>query len=363
MSGFTKKDFLFFFFLFFFIGLSSGAQEIKSPKPVPFGGHWQAGFCFGPDFYFGDLNKYNVGISRSVNVAGGVYVVRQFTEIFGVRGQMLIGGINGKKDTTYQDIPASKQFLGLFFEFNVNGTINFSNLFSPYKPSRTFFVLGTLGIGFTNWNSRREDIINGDVYNTIPDSRRWRTAAVIPFGIGAMYRITNKVNLNFEWTFRMVTSDLLDQTAGGFKFDFYDYFAIGVSVNLGKWLKKSQKILDYPYFSNPSSIVLPPILQQRLPEPGRQVFFPENEKFDYVVQICAYEKHNYTPTWIKKRYKISQPVIREREGKMSRYIIGSFKNIEPAMELRDKLMKKGVPDAFVVAYKNGVRHHTVTSGY
>lgn len=367
MSGSKKKNLFFFFCLFFCFVYSSIAQETKSSKPELFNGPWQVGICIGPDFYYGDLNKYQFGISRSVSFAGGLSVVRQITNVIGARGQLLVGGLNGRKEITYEGNPAVKQFRGAFLEFNINGTINFSNLFSDYKPSRHFFVYGTLGIGFTNWNTREEDMSNGIVYYSTPDPRRWRTAAVIPFGLGAIYQLTDKLNLNLEWTFRMATSDLLDQTVGGFKFDFYDYLSVGVSLNLGVLKKKSQKMLDYPYFSTPALPLQMPV-QAPFPEPTRQVVFPANDynlndNYVYVVQICAYKKHNYSPTWIRKKYNISQPVIREREGKMSRYITGSYKNIEPAIELRDKLLKKGIHDAFIVAYKDGIRHHTVTAGY
>jgi len=355
MFGFWKRCFFFFLSAIFCFSYLLPAQEIRNSKQVSFASPWQVGVQVGPDFYYGDLNKYKMGIARSINFAGGFYANRQLSNVFGVRGQFLAGGLNGRKEK----LDTVRQFSGTFLEFNVNGTLNFSNLFSAYKPSRHFFVYGTLGIGLTNWNTLMESSIDELVFSIVPNPRRWRTSAVIPFGLGAIYKLNDKLNLNVEWTFRLVTSDLLDQERAGFIFDFYDYLAIGVSLNLGKWMKKSQNLLDYPYYPVPDRPQEP--VQPRYPEPQKNVFYPENDNYVYVVQIFAFEKTNYSPTWIKKRYKISQPVVREREGKMSRYIIGSFTDIGKAIELRDQVLKKGIHDAFIVAYKDGVRHHTVTS--
>jgi len=341
------------FLLLFSLG--SFSQKMIFPSRDGFAGSWQVGVTLGPDFYYGDLNKYKMGIARSVHVAGGIFVNRQFSNVFGVRGQLLMGGLTGRKE----NLDSVKQFRGSFLEFNINGTLNFSNLFSPYKPSRHFFIYGTIGIGITNWNTLLESSSNDVVYSMVPNPRRWRTAAVVPFGMGGLYRLNDKLNLHVEWTFRLVTSDLLDQEQAGFVFDFYDYLAFGISLNLGKWNKKSQNLQDYPYNPLPDRMEVP--VEPSYPEPQKNVVYPANDNYVYVVQIFAFEKTNYSPTWIKKRYKISQPVVRERDGTLSRYIIGNFTDIGPAIALRDEVLKKGIRDAFVVAYKDGVRHHTVTS--
>ena len=81
MSVFRKKNHLFFFSLFLCFSSLAAAQDIKSSKPVTYGKRWQVGVFLGPDFYYGDLNKYDAGISSSVSMAGGFYVNRQITDI------------------------------------------------------------------------------------------------------------------------------------------------------------------------------------------------------------------------------------------------------------------------------------------
>jgi acyl CoA:acetate/3-ketoacid CoA transferase alpha subunit len=44
---------------------------------------------------------------------------------------------------------------------------------------------------------------------------------------------------------------------------------------------------------------------------------------------------------------------------MSRYTVGGYTDMQQARALRDEMIKLGITDVFVIAYKDGVRHHTV----
>jgi len=44
---------------------------------------------------------------------------------------------------------------------------------------------------------------------------------------------------------------------------------------------------------------------------------------------------------------------------MERFLVGNYKDLDYARELCQTLVKQGIHDAFVVAYKNGVRDHSV----
>lgn len=351
------------FFLLFHVAVATG-QPGYSVQPVILKGKsaWQIGAQIGPDFFYGDLNPYKVGISGTVNITGGAFVIRELSPVFSVRGQVLGGGLNGKKAVSSAGYEILKKFKGGFIEFNVNGIINFSNLFSKPKPSRKVFVYGTLGIGMINWNTLQTDYMEDAIVGSVPDPRQWRTAAVFPFGAGAMFRISDRISLSGEWTFRMVTSDLVDQVKGGFKLDVYDYLSFGVSYSLGKsGHPRSNKLRDYPYYSTPSATPQPVMAMPVVPVQAEQHFSPP-ENFEYTVQIFAFEKNSYSTAWIRKKYRIEQPVRKEQEGTLTRYIIDHFSDLAAAKELRDRMVRKGIRDAFVVAYKDGKRHHTVTAG-
>lgn len=339
------------------------AQSKGKEKSYILAKHWYIGATFGPDFYYGDLNASKYLPKQSVSLAGSLFTQYHISNVVGLRFQLLTGGLNGSKPIIAEGIPANLAFTGLFIDANVNTTINFSNLISPNKPSRRFFVYGTIGLGYSVWYSK---ILN-KVYPS--DSINLNTfvnmALVIPAGIGAMYNLNRKFQVSVEWTFRTFMSDKVDNTIGGYRFDIVDYLAVGIAFNLGgKGVKKSPNVLDYPYPVSPvvQSYPPPPPIQA-MPQPPSPQVIPmpvQPDEYVYKVQICAFNQHNYSADWIRKHYRVNQPVTREQEGTMSRYTIGDYSNMQKARELRDQMVKLGIHDVFIIAYKHGVRHHTVT---
>ncbi len=337
------------------------AQGSDKEKVSPLARNWYVGGTLGPDFYYGDLNESKFLPKKSVSVAGSLFAHYHINDVVGLRFQLLIGGLNGSKPVlNTEGTTVDAAFSGLFTEFNVNTTINFSNLFSPHKPNRHFFVYGTVGLGYAVWFSKLlnkvypSDSIN---LNTFVNS-----AVVIPAGIGAIYNINKKLQVSVEWTFRTFFSDKVDNTVGGYRFDIVDYLAFGFSYNLGgKPVKKKPNVNDYPYPVNPVVLSQPAPVR---PRPQVETVAPMPsvpDEYVYKVQICAFNQHNYSADWIRKHYRVNQPVSREQEGTMSRYTVGDFSNMQNARVLRDEMVKLGIHDVFIIAYKDGIRHHTVTT--
>jgi len=364
-----------FVFVFVFSGLDLIAQSLgnyenpviaDSPVKVPpknsFARTWEAGGMVGPDFYYGDLNSEKFLPNHSVSVAGGVYIMRQFTNAIGVKGQLLFGGLNGSKDGLEGSIPVNWSFNGVFFDFTVNSVFNFSNIVSPYREGRKFFVYGTVGAGISSWNTSLAKNVNGELIIP-PQNSGFQTAFVLPLGLGAQYAFTNKISAGVEYTVRMVFSDYVDQTSGGFKNDFVNLLAFSVSYRFG-FSKKNLNVQDYNYTG---PVRYKPVTPVALPPPAK----PESviqtppqtysqEVYCYVVQVCAFSKHNYSVSWVKRHYRIDMLVVKETVKGLNRYIIGHFYNdIDVAKRLCDKLRKQGISDAWVIAYKGGVRHHVV----
>ena len=360
---YSKSCYILIFFTISFLLIPDIAspQSGKKNELAPFGNTWMVGANFGPDFFYGDLGPQGIGINYNVSVAGSLYGGRQFSNVIGLRGQLLFGGIRGRKVDTVAVSPINQSFSGLLIDFSASATINFSNLFSAYKPSRRFFVYGTIGFGVTSWNTKITDHKTQQII-TSDSLVRWKTAPFFPFGLGAFVRITERISLSAEWTFRMAFTDLLDQKSGGFKYDFYDCLAFGIHFNLGKMSRKSPKVKDYPYPVYPNQAPPPanlPVLDipQQTPQSVQPV---PGVNYTYVVQIFAFAKRTYNPESIRKRYHISQPVRREREGSLNRYLIGNYQDLQMARDIREQMIRKGIHDTFVVAYKDGKRDHIVS---
>lgn len=336
-------------------------QDLKA-KPTADKGYaprWRLGLTLGPDFYYGDLNASKFLPERSISFAAGLYTEYQVTNVFGFRIHLLGSWLNGSKPVVVDGTSVDEAFTGILAEGSLNAQINFSNLFTPYKSTRRFFVYGTLGVGYAGWYTKLiNKVYDAETIDSDNPVNNFNSAPVVPVGLGFNYALGNKVNLGLEWTFRTVLSDMVDQTAGGFKFDIYNYLAFGVSINLGK--SPSKKIQPnnyaYPVVTPPPSNPLP-----QPAEPERITMPVQPEPYTYVVQIFAFDKHRYSPEWIRKRYKVPQPVRMEKEGAMERFLVGTFNSPTPAFELREEMIRLGIKDAFVVAYKNGIRSHVVRS--
>ncbi len=354
-----KRAILFVFLLAGSVHLfAQTAVSEKQLKSNQFAGTWQLGANIGPDFFYGDLSTYKITPSKNINLAGSIYFGRQFTNVIGLRIQLLYGGIRGEKNYQLGNDNVTQSFSGSVLEFNTNATINFSNFISPYKTSRRFFVYGTIGIGIANWRTLR---VSPEIDGVTPieNPLQWKTAAIMPLGLGAFYKIGNKVNIGLEWTFRMVFSDMVDQTVGGFKFDIYDYLAVGITINLGGHGKHLPKVLDYAYPVSQVPVIYPVQQDTLYPKIAPPAGGITQGDYLYSVQVCAFNRHQYSTKWVRKRYRISQPVRMEKEGNMERFLVGNYKELEYARELCQTLIKQGIHDAFVVAYKNGIRDHSV----
>jgi len=352
-------------FLFALFPALVRAQDdpLKSYADPGFAKRWSIGISFGPDFYVGDLTNNTLRFWKNTSLAGSLYTQYQITNVIGFRIQLLGAWLNGYGNTVINGSIVDRSFTGVLAEGNVNGVINFSNLLSPYKSGRRFFVYGTLGAGCSAWYTKVKGVVyNADSLSTSNPLNNFHTALVVPLGLGATCRLGDRLNVSLEWTFRFVNSDLLDQTAGGAGWDVYDYLGVGISLNLGKPRSKSAKIKDYPIPAFQYSVPVQPPVQPPPPQMTVHLITPPapSETYDYVVQICAYDRHQYTPAWIQKHYRVPYPVRLEKEGKMERFLVGNYKDPARATEICNQLKKHGIRDAFVVAYKDGVRHHTLT---
>lgn len=352
---------LFFSICFTALSLAQTSSVDKGPDPG-FAKQWRIGLTLGPDFYYGDLNSNKFLPDNSISFATGLFGEYQVTNVFGIRFNMMGSWLRGTKSATTGGKTVDDSFSGILTEASVNAQINFSNLFSPYRSGRNFFFYGTIGIGYAGWNTELIHTVadpgSGSVISD-PPIRNFYSAPLLPVGLGVVYRVAQRVNISAEWTFRTIFSDMVDQTTGGFVFDSYNYLALGISINLGKAASKSLKPKNYDY----PVTVQPSVQVTGLPiEPiNYNTTSSSYENYDYVVQIFAFERHTYKPQWIRKRYKVPQPVRMEKDGSMERFLVGNYKNLQQAIDVRDQLIRLGIRDAFVVAYKNGIRSHTVAA--
>jgi len=392
-------------FLLFSVSVFPQVQGVLSKKWY---GNWSAGIGAGPDIFFGDLkvHKYwpaNTNMNEW-RYAGSFYLIRQLSHVFSLRGQVLYGELSGTKREFQDGAPCNQYFDGTILEYNLNGTINFSNLLFRYKPKRIFFIYGTVGAGLSNWITKKKDLITHQEIGSSGSLKNWTTEVVIPAGAGAYFNINDKVNLGVEWTLRGVYSDKLDATVGGFPYDMYSFLSVNLVYNFNRRnpvkldavestmspviLPKSKDLIQGPQKTpvqetgatvKPASGQLqelpaeqlklppPPVLKDTTrktpaitgPAPVKSATPRSEGPVVYKVQIFSSSTGQRSAESIMTYFKLSQPVTKEFSEGYYRYYTGEFETEAEANQFADALRTKaGLKGAFVVKYINGKRELT-----
>jgi hypothetical protein len=391
------------------MSVHSQTQGVLSKKWY---GNWSIGISGGPNIFFGDLKVHRffpaTTNENEVRFAGSFYLIRQLSHVFALRGQVLYGELSGTKRVYKSGAPCNQYFVGNILDYSINTTINFSNLLFRYKPKRIFFIYGTLGVGMSNWITKKKDLNTHQQIGGSGSAKNWTTEWMIPAGLGAYFNIRDKVNLGVEWTLRGVNSDKLDATVGGFPYDMYSYLSLNLVYNFNKRneidLESAHPTMPpvtFPkpkYESSPSTSVSQDSLGAGTGQPLRgstdtlemilmeamdsiygrdtiadttvveETTIITEEPYQhpgvepdifYRVQIMASSTGKQTPLFVQRYFRLSMLVIKERSEGYYRYYVGEFEQEAEANQLATALHRKpGLKHAFVVKYINGRRELT-----
>jgi len=89
-------------------------------------------------------------------------------------------------------------------------------------------------------------------------------------------------------------------------------------------------------------------------EPSENTLYEENGSY-FRVQILALERNRIDSEDLQNIYKIEEEVSEEVDDEWRRYTLGGYKSITDAKAMKQKMIDKGITDAFIVAYINGER--------
>ncbi len=176
---------LLFFLLFSFSSLR--AQEYK----------YEIGGMAGVSFYMGDANMTK--LYQSPGPAGGVVFRINKDFRWSMKSNLIFGHLSGDTKHTSDAFPFGRQssFSRTFYELGSQIEFNFFNYSDKYTYLNTKrltpYVFAGLGITYASGKKTFFD-------------------ANIPFGLGLKYRLRDRLNLGFEFSFRKLFSDNLDVT-------------------------------------------------------------------------------------------------------------------------------------------------------
>jgi hypothetical protein len=180
------------------------------------------GVSIGGAHYFGDLNtRANFNRPRP---AVGLFFRKQFGNYVSARVSGHFAQL-GYSDTysknEYQRL-RNLSFNTNIYEVAVQGDFNFFK-FLPQDPARNFTPYVTLGVGLVNFDPYA--YLDGQKYYLRPLGTEGQTSgyegrkpyntttAIIPFGVGIKYNLTEKINISFEVAHRFTFTDYLDDVS------------------------------------------------------------------------------------------------------------------------------------------------------
>lgn len=179
-------------FLFIICSLYSN-QALKAQDDYKY----EIGGMAGTSFYMGDANK--TSLYKDPGLAAGIVFRYNMDLRWSVKTNFVIGRVSGDTKGSQNAYPFDRQssFSRNFYELGSQIELNFfsySDKFS-YLGTRRFSPYFFTGVGITFGSGERKFF-----------------DANIPMGIGLKYKIKDRLNLGFEFSFRKLFSDSFDVT-------------------------------------------------------------------------------------------------------------------------------------------------------
>jgi outer membrane protein OmpA-like peptidoglycan-associated protein/opacity protein-like surface antigen len=226
-------------FILSFIPKNSEAQATREIKLSDFS-TWDLGMSTGVTFPRTDINgKAKFGI--------GFDFTKFLSQHFAMQARFVHATLAGDEfdDAEYQYRSTINYDLSLNAKFQTNRLI-----ILPHDLQKRLALYATIGIGLVHYSPeisidgghvKLHGIYSqyGQTYDTV--DYRGSTDFVLPVSVGAAYRLSDKISLNAEFSFRPTNSDRLD---GYFKLlssnDSWSYLSAGIIIHLGKESKVLQ---------------------------------------------------------------------------------------------------------------------------
>lgn len=193
-----------------FSGLSAQTHEI--------------GLGGGAGYYVGDLNP--VFHWREPHPGATLFYRYNYGEHWSFRGSLVYTSVSARDSVGLFDYQTTRNLNFSSDIFELHGAVEFN--FLPYRPGRnktnriTPFMFAGLGVFKFNpqtmYNGELVDLAGlgteGQGTGSYPDRRQYsRIAAMIPFGMGFKWRMTERLSLHGEWGMRMTFTDYLDDVS------------------------------------------------------------------------------------------------------------------------------------------------------
>lgn len=204
---------------------------------------YEIGINGGIFIYQGDLTPTRYGSFKTASFVIGINGSRRISKTFALRLDMNIGRVKG--DEFKYDDPAWRKQRAFAFRSPVTEIIA-SAVYNPLGITSKLSPYLFAGLGYSFLNIRRdysryneayfssESLNSGlaaDIDHALP-----KAVPIIPLGAGLRYRMTERLSLNSEMSYRVMSTDYLDgfsQSGNPGRKDNYYKYSVGIIYSFG----------------------------------------------------------------------------------------------------------------------------------
>ncbi len=369
-----------------FLGASGAvAQELNTAPGNSFKDNWAIQLQPGFSQFYGDASNHNYfqKFKGEISPYAGMSVRKMIIPAVGVGLDFAYSGLKSYKNQKTDGTKVDFHLSGSYYDANLFVYVNFNHLFAGYKSGRRFTIYGTVGVGWGFWNSALTDGITGLTIKSGSKNGNYTyktNALVVPISAGLNYRINDRWGINLGGTLRTVLNDDVDVWHDGFKYDQIFSTSVGITYHIrtgwGRSSKRRRQSGQKPcckekggrskpvipiYNYDQINVTSAPVKPGRQPQTIELMSVPEKSikpavrEFEFRVQIMAKTKPLNDASSLQTRYHLPYPVVETHQDGLYRYSVGSFQSYSAALSAGKEVRSHGIFDAFVVAYRNGLR--------
>ena len=218
------------------------AQEMTTMStgtPVPLT-TWSIGVNGGVLTPISPLGGKNDFSNWKANFGYGLYVKKQITPYFSLRLDGVRGKLSGDNSEPFESGLTPSSAVNAFetdltYSGSLNAVVNLFNI-DMFRKENAVQLYASAGAGLAGYQVKTSPTAAG----TLVDYADGKTISelIIPIGLGAKFKVTEKINLDLGWTVNYVDGDNLD---GVYRLDNdkYSYGYAGLEFALGTGKQKA----------------------------------------------------------------------------------------------------------------------------
>ena len=212
--------------------MANSVQAQDSVRTTPKLNTWSIGVNAGALSPISPLGGKNDFSNWKTNLGYGLYIKKQITPGFSIKLDGVKGKLSGDNLEPYESGYANTDAVTAFetelsWSAALSAQVNMLNL-NMFRKQDNVQLYASAGAGLAGYKT---DITTAAGTTEFGDGST--TELVIPVGVGAKFRVSDKINFDLGWTVNFVDGDNLDGVYKGSTNDKYNYAYAGLEFSLG----------------------------------------------------------------------------------------------------------------------------------